>query len=47
MDYSARKHGYGADYAKRTVNEMTPYELLEAISEALEEMKNDSAANPN
>lgn len=38
-DRQARKHQLGVDYAENYINEMTNVELLRAISDALEEMK--------
>lgn len=37
--YEQRKHDKGDHYAESRVNALSNYELLEVISEALEEMK--------
>lgn len=39
MHHQRRKHGFDDNYAEQLVNQMTQYEFLESISEALEEMK--------
>lgn len=39
MEKQKNKHGLRSDYVEHTVNNMSNYEFLEAISDALEEMK--------
>jgi uncharacterized protein YpiB (UPF0302 family) len=39
MTHQQHKHGLCDDYAEQTVNQMSNYELLVAISEALEKMQ--------
>lgn len=48
VKFQARKHDLGKpeEYAERLVNEMSQYEFLKAISEALEEMKSPVAIPP-
>jgi hypothetical protein len=49
MKFQARKHdhlGEPDEYAERLVNEMSHYELLVAISEALEEMSQAAEVAP-
>lgn len=48
MEFQARKHDLGEpeEYAAQLVNQMSQYEFLKAISEALEEMKPPVVAPP-
>ena len=39
LEHQARKHDLGEGYAEKYVNDWTNYELLQHISEALEEMQ--------
>jgi hypothetical protein len=39
MYSDAKKHGLGEEYVERVINEMSNFEFLEAISEALFEME--------
>ena len=43
--FDQRKHDLGEDFATKQVNALTNEELLRAISDALEEIKNES--NPD
>lgn len=42
-DRQARKHALRHDFADDTINTMTPLELLQAISDAIDEMNRQSA----
>ena len=39
LDHQANKHDLGEDYAENEINNLSNWELLKVISEALEEMK--------
>lgn len=39
FDFQARKHGLGEDYAENAINKMTNTELLRAISNAFENIR--------
>ena len=43
--HDQRKHDLGENFATKRVNALTNEELLQAISDALEELKNDSRVN--
>lgn len=38
MEHQRCKHGFDDDYSEKLVNQMSQYDFLQAISEALEEM---------
>lgn len=37
-EYERRKHGLSTNFTKESINDLTNYEFLQEISEALEEM---------
>jgi hypothetical protein len=39
--YAGRKHNLGENYDERAINQMTNFELLQAISDGLEELEAD------
>lgn len=45
-DYQNRKHGLHPDFVKQDINRLTNYELLEEISQALEDAGIDVKPKP-
>ena len=41
----AQKHGLGEDYARDSINQMSNYEFMQALSEAIEEMRDRGFLN--